>query len=217
MTSPADLPIIDAYKVSHLPPMEFSALSALLLAPVLFYCGRRVVEIGRRRGHGSKTGPTLIALSALLLLLSSAMPVATFLSYVLTVGDSTYITDAIAWAPAIALSAISWALPIAAMVLLGLVGQQTLAVVISCAAATYYVVFPLVYSSMQGRGLLGPGFREVIVVAVATLLFIELRERNKAASYVAGAAVFVVGIVSALTSVHWFNHIASLEFSSIKF
>jgi hypothetical protein len=219
MTERVTPPTINAYEASHLPPMEFSGIFlTLLLTPVLFFIGKRLVELAKSKGHTGKIWPTLVALSAVIMLLSAAKPVANYLWYFATVNATTYVIDDIAWAPAIALSSLLCALPISCLLVAAVaLRQQVLATTISCAMAMYYIAFPFVFTEMQSRGLLGPGLREIVLIVLAALLFVELRSVKRKASYAVIAALVVTAFVSASSSVRWFNYIASLEFSSVRF
>ncbi|MCS4089784.1 hypothetical protein [Rhizobium sp. BK176] len=180
-----------------IPSIRSSDPTTLVLLPVLVLSGALLIHLLRRYGFGDKVWTALIVASAFLVGLSTFTPVAEYL------WGGHIFRQAWEWLPTRILQAALWTIPLTACILLGLKGRRRLATAAASGLATYYLVYPVVYTYFQGYGFLVPGHLEAASIATAVLIFAEFARRDgiRRASPVVETVIIVAILSSAIA---WF-------------
>lgn len=173
--------IIQGFKASFLPWMEFASLKVIVLCPVLYFVLKRGFEQIRNQGTSTSPERGLFAITAILVFLSAFTPVMEYYTHWSNFREGSYISDKIRWLPVTAASSLLWSLALSSMIAVGAFRHLYTASLTASAVGVYYVTFPLAYSVLHGRIPIGPSIREIAVIALAALLMkIGMEKENPA-------------------------------------
>lgn len=166
---------LDGFRTSFFPWLEITSIGASCgIALVLVLATILAFQFKSRFDSNDLKNVLLVGIS-ILVLMSSIPPI---WEYLIQASDLTSAKEAgynLAFGAKSAAASLGWSFTAFLLILTGITRFAAVGIATTCIVSTYFLVFPLFYSSLQGVGLLGPGPVEVTTISLTAMMIALIR------------------------------------------
>jgi hypothetical protein len=209
---------LDGFRTSYLPWLEITSIGASCGFALVVVLAAIIALRFKSRFDSNRIKNALVVGISILVLMSSIPPIWEYLTQASDLKSAKEAGYNLAFGAKSAVASLGWTFTAFLLILTGITRFSAVGIATACIVSTYFLVFPLFYSSLQGVVLLGPGPVEVSIISLTAMMTALIRHELSRTMVVSLTILIITAAsLSALAAIALRGSVLLLESASGHF